>query len=290
MRISKECAQCLYDRQCRRRPDEAYLAEVKALLDARGEEDTSPLLVYRFDRAYARRFGSEDSYADVKRRSNALVLGMVPQIRARITAAPDPLAAALSCARVGNYIDYGAMDTVEEDAFLALFDGACLRAEEEGTYRRFLACCEKGERFLLIADNCGEIVLDRLFLEQLALRFPHLQLQVLVRGGEVLNDATRQDAVLAGIGDLARILSNGAAVAGTVYELMPEGSRRALDEADVILSKGQGNYESLSGTGRHLFYAFLCKCGLFTARFGVPRLTAMLVEENGDRQEEIPLA
>lgn len=284
MRIPESCAKCLYDRQSRRRPDGEYLSEVKAIIESRGENDTSPLLVYRFNRAYARRFGPSDDYAPVKRRYNDLVLSMEPGIRARIEATADPLAAALAFARVGNYIDYGAMDNVDEAAFLGLFEGAALRPEEAAVYGRFLEACAGGGRFLLIADNCGEIVLDKLFLEQLKRRFPRLRTQVLVRGGDVLNDVTAEDAAYVGIDSVAEVLANGAAIAGTVYDMLPEASRRALDEADVILSKGQGNYESLSGEGRHIFYAFLCKCALFTSRFGVPPLTGMLVEEGGSRE------
>lgn len=282
MRIPESCAKCLYDRQRKRMPDEDYLAEVRAIIDSRGEDDTSPLLVYRFNQAYARRFGASDGYALVKRRYNDLVLGMEAHIRARIEQADDPVAAALAFARIGNYIDFGAMDAVDENTFLALFENAGLREEEKETYARFLAACEKGERFLLIADNCGEIVLDRLLLEQLKKRFPRLTMQALVRGGEVLNDVTKKDAEYAGLNRVAQIFENGGPVAGTVYEMMPEDARRALDAADVVLSKGQGNYESLCGRGRHIFYAFLCKCDLFISRFHVPPLTGMFVEEKGD--------
>ena len=73
---------------------------------------------------------------------------------------------------------------------------------------------------------------------------------------------------------------NACTVAGTVYDLLSEEARTAIDSADVILAKGQGNYETLSGQGRHIFYAFLCKCELFTSRFSVPRLTGILVKEN----------
>ena len=96
---------------------------------------------------------------------------------------------------------------------------------------------------------------------------------------EVLNDVTPEDAVYAGIDRIADILSNGEAIAGTVYDMLPAEARRALDMADVIFAKGQGNYESLSGQGRHIFYTFLCKCDLFTSRFSVPPMTGMLVEE-----------
>ena len=100
-----------------------------------------------------------------------------------------------------------------------------------------------------------------------------------MRGDEVLNDATQEDAEYVGIGKVARVISNGLPIAGTVYALLPDEAKDALDGADVILAKGQGNYESLCKQGIHIFYSFLCKCELFTSRFGVPKLTGIIVEE-----------
>ena len=116
-------------------------------------------------------------------------------------------------------------------------------------------------------------------IEQLKKRFPQLEVKALVRGGEVLNDATVEDAAYSGLDQVAEIVSNGEAISGTIYEMMPEYAKQVLDEADIVLAKGQGNYESMSGQGRHVFYEFLCKCDLFTGRFHVPRLTGILVEE-----------
>ena len=138
---------------------------------------------------------------------------------------------------------------------------------------------ENANDFLLIADNRGEIVLDKLFLEQLQKRFPKLRLSVLVRGGAVLNDATVEDAKYVGIDKYARVISNGLPIAGTVYSLRADEAREVLDGADVILAKGQGNYESLCKQGMHIFYSFLCKCELFTSRFDVRKLTGIIVEE-----------
>ena len=142
--------------------------------------------------------------------------------------------------------------------------------------------CGSANRFLLIADNCGEIVLDKLFLEQVKKQFPQIQISVLVRGEEVLNDATCEDARYVGLDSIAEIISNGSSMAGTVYEMLPDDAKAAMDHADVILAKGQGNYETLSGQGRHIFYSLLCKCDLFTNRFKVPKLTGLLIEENGE--------
>ena len=279
MRIPESCAECLYDRQRARCQDEEYLAQVKKLIEERGENDTSPLLVYRFNTEYVKRFGKTAGYADVKRHYNDLMLKLEDRFRIRIESSQDPVETALALARAANYIDFGAMNHVDEDTCLGLLEGAALRKDEREVFRHLMAECSDAHRFLLITDNCGEIVLDKLFLEQLKKRFPWLKLQVLVRGQEVLNDVTPEDAVYAGICRIAEIISNGKAIAGTVYDMLPDEARRALDRVDVIFAKGQGNYESLSGQGRHIYYTFLCKCDLFTSRFSVPPLTGMLVEE-----------
>ena len=280
MRISESCAKCLYDRQLNKTDNVEYLAEIKDLLDNRGEDDTSPYMVYLFNKVHVRYFGKGADYKDIKKQYNDLILRMENDLRREIEKSPDPLAKALIMSRIGNYIDFGAMNHVDEQEFMALFNNTELRDDDIRVYEEFIRECEAGRSFLLVCDNCGEIVLDKLMIEQLKKRFPNLTVRVLVRGMEVLNDATVEDAHYVGIDRVAEVISNGDAIAGTIYEMMPGEAKKALDESDVILAKGQGNYESMSGQGRHVFYAFLCKCDLFTYRFHVPRLTGIFVQES----------
>lgn len=279
MRISESCAKCLYDRQAGKTDNAEYLAEIRKLLDNRREADTSPYMVYLFNKVHVKYFGKSADYSVIKKQYNDLVLGMENTLRWKIKNFDDPLAKALVMARTGNYIDFGAMDNVDSEEFTDLLCDTEMREDDIRTYDSFLRECASGKKFLLICDNCGEIVLDKLMLEQLKERFPHLEIKAMVRGGEILNDAVLEDAGYVGLDRIAEVVTNGEAVAGTIYELMPPEARKALDEADIILSKGQGNYESLSGQGRHVFYEFLCKCELFTNRFNVPKLTGMFVEE-----------
>lgn len=279
MRIIESCAECLYDKQKHLTEDEKYLKEIKDIIDNRGEDDTSPYLVYRFNKVYEKYFGRQTPYKEIKKKYNDLVLSMEDSVRNRIEASEDPLAKALLYARVGNCIDFGAMNHVDEKTFLSLLDRVEWDDKDLDVIQSFVDQCKRARNFLLIADNCGEIVLDKLFLEQLHKRFPELMIDVLVRGGEVLNDATEEDAEYVGINELARIISNGLPIAGTVYAMLPDSAKEVVNQADVILAKGQGNYESLSKQGRHIFYSFLCKCELFTSRFGVPKLTGIFVEE-----------
>ena len=204
---------------------------------------------------------------------------MEDSLLCEINSSNDPLAKALIMARIGNYIDFSAMDSVNFDKFKSLLINADMRKDDIKTYNAFLRECTKAKSFLLICDNCGEVVLDKLMLKQLNKRFPHLTIRAMVRGSNIINDATIEDAKYVGLDNVAEIITNGEAIAGTIYELLPEYSKEIFNNSDVILAKGQGNYESLSGQGRHIFYAFLCKCDLFTTRFNVPMLTGMFIEE-----------
>ncbi len=279
MRISEKCAICLYERQRNKTDNARYLSEIKALLDGRRETDTSPYMVYLFNKVHVRYFGKGADYSDIKKQYNDLMLNMENRLRSEIEDSIDPLARSLVMARIGNYIDFGAMNHVDQDEFLDLFCDTEMREDDKKTYGSFIKECKNAGSFLLVCDNCGEIVLDKLMIEQLKKRFPQIKIRALVRGGEVLNDATIEDAQYTGLDKVADIVSNGESVAGTIYDMMPQEAKDALDNSDVILAKGQGNYESMSGQGRHVFYEFLCKCDLFTTRFNVPRLTGMFIEE-----------
>lgn len=285
MRVIESCVKCLYDKQkarvSERKPEQQalYLQDIQNALDHRKENDSAPYMIYVFNQIYKKHFGEEHSYEKEKKRYNDLVLRMESDIEKRIAGDKDPLEKALLYARIGNYIDFGALEHVEEEQFLQLFEDVVMRENDQRTYQSFLEKCSVARQFLLLADNCGEIVLDKLFIRQLKRRFPQLQVKVMVRGGETLNDVTLEDAYYVGIDKEADIVSNGNDVAGTIYEMLSGEAKLALKQADVILAKGQGNYESMTGQGLHAFYSFLCKCDLFTNRFQVPALTGMFVEE-----------
>ncbi len=285
MRITEMCVNCLYEKQQERTDNKEYLAEIKDILENRGENATSPYLIYLFDKVHRKYFGCGMDYTAIKKEYNDLVLGIEDKLRNEIIKAKDPLAKAIVMARIGNYIDFGAMNNVDTNEFISLFENTDMSENDFKTYDSFLKECSGAKSFLLITDNCGEVVLDRLMLEQLKNRFPNLVIRALVRGGDVLNDATEADAKYVHLDDVAEIVSSGAATAGTIYEMISDEARNVLDNSDVILAKGQGNYESLAGQGRHIFFEFLCKCDLFTTRFNVPRLTGMFVEEKIEQKE-----
>ena len=222
MRIPESCAECLYERQKNKTNNAEYLAEIKGLLDNRKETDTSPYMVYLFNKAHLKYFGESADYSAIKKQYNDLVLSMEDSLSNEIKSAEDPLAKALIMSRIGNYIDFGAMNSIDSDEFLDLFRSTEMREDDIITYEAFTRECRNAKTFLLICDNCGEIVLDKLMLEQLKKRYPQLNVRAMVRGGDVLNDATAEDARYVGLDTVAEIVSNGEAIAGTVYEMLPD--------------------------------------------------------------------
>lgn len=293
MRLNSMCIRCLVDKQQGRiagfadeEKNTAYMKEIAKIIGESGDEASSAYLVYLFNQVYRRYFGETKDYTGIKKEYNAYVLEMEDDLYEKILGAEDPLAQSIVYARIGNYIDFGAMQNVEKDVFLKLFEDKGKNRLDRAVYEDFLRDCSEGEKFLLLTDNCGEIVLDKLFLRELKKRFPHLDICVMVKGEEVLNDATMEDAEETGVCGVARVIPNGNGVAGTVEEMLSEEGLEALEQADIILAKGQANFETLSGCGRNIYYSFLCKCDWFSGRFGVERNTGMFIREKEGRKEK----
>ena len=286
MRLNSMCIRCLVDKQeagiAKFKDEEkntAYMKEIAKIIGESDDEASSAYLVYLFNQVYRRYFGEVKDYSEIKKEYNSYVLAMEDELYQEIGEAKDPLAQSIVYARIGNYIDFGAMQHVERAEFLELFQKKEKNLLDQSVYEDFLKDCQKGKNFLLLADNCGEIVLDKLFLRELKKRFPHLILSVMVRGEEVLNDVTIKDAEETGICTVAKVVSNGNGVGGTVVDMLSEEARQVLDQADVMLAKGQANFETLHGCGRNIYYSFLCKCDWFSGRFGVEKYTGMFLRE-----------
>ncbi len=289
MKISATCIRCLLDRQeerIRQIEDEdvksAYLKEVAGIIASSGEDATAPYLVYGINRVYRRYFGSLPDYEKEKKEFNALMLGLESELETDIRMGTDReevLRYALNYARTANYIDYGATNHVEKETLLGLLREAKGEALDAAVLKSLRNELETAGKLAYLADNCGEIVADKLLIKILKEQYPQLEITVIVRGMPVLNDAVPGDAEDVGLTDMVKVIGNGNGVAGTQRNLLSEEAEHALSGADVILSKGQGNFETIHGCGLNIYYLFLCKCEWFTKRFGMERLKGVFVNE-----------
>ena len=287
MQFDAHCIECLIRRQrtlaeAQNDPEGTYqyLQEVmQVLLDAPAGV-AAPYMIPLFDDAFQRRWPGVDHYGPLKKASNRDMLARLPEIRRIVAQAEDPLLMALKFAQTGNYIDYGALaGGVDSDLLDRMIAETPARTVDPAQYRRFLDDLARGARMLYIGDNAGEIVADMVLIETLRRRFPGLSVTFAVRGGSALNDVTREDAAAVGLDRLVPIVDNGTRIPGTELSCIGTEMARCLDEADVILAKGQANFETLATCGRNIYYIFLCKCERFTRLFQVPMLTGMFLNE-----------
>ena len=256
-----------------------FLKEIFQIIGNSTEEDTAPVLLSKIIPVNEKYFGEADSYEAEKKQYNAMMLDVEPEIEARLRQAADPVYTAALYARVGNYIDFGAMDHVSGEKLQELIQKAEGETLDPKEYAAFLQDMEQARELVYLTDNCGEIVLDKLLIRELLRAFPHVKITVLVRGSYVINDATWEDAETAGLTDLVPVVGNGTAIAGTsLKDLSPE-ARKLLDSADLIISKGQGNFETLNGCGLNIYYMFLCKCHWFVKRFGMKQYEGVFVND-----------
>ena len=288
MQYGFTCLECLIrmelDRIREQTDSEKRLACAKAffgVLANAPEGVAPPFLVPAFDAVYDRYFGGEtDPQRILTQRAGEIMLERLPAAREAVFGAEDPLYAALQYSRIGNYIDFAAFGSQVDFGHLdELLAGVRSRPIDEGEYCHFRDDLAAANSFLLITDNAGEIVLDRLVLEVLRRDYPGLDLTVCVRGGPALNDALREDAEAAGIPALARVVDNGSCIGGMELGSLSAESREALDGASVILAKGQANLETMLGCGYNVYYLFLCKCARFREMFGVPAMTGMFLND-----------
>lgn len=286
MIMGEYCAQCLLKRRLNAVPASAtaqqtaeYQARVRRAVETRGTL-SSPEVTSIVSGIYRDLFGPERDWSDVKRRFNALMLGLEPSLQARVDAAKDPLERAIQLAMAGNYIDFAALDSVDERRLRKLLDGAGDIRVDPQTLEALRSELAAARRLVCLTDNCGEIVLDKVLLRTIRGLYPALHTAVIVRGVPVVNDATLEDAAQVNMDEVAgAVLSNGCDLPGTVIERVGGQARRELDAADIILSKGQANYEGLCDCGRNIFYIFMCKCQLFMDRFHVEKYSCVLTRE-----------
>ena len=219
-----------------------------------------------------------DRFREEKAQSNAFALERLPQMQQMIVSAEDPVYTALQLAILGNYIDFGALyGKVSFQELEKLLEQAKDIALPQDCYRQFCADLQKARSFLLITDNAGEIVFDRVLAEALQKAYPQLAITFLVRGGPAHNDATREDALAAQVP--FPIEDSGTAIGGTPLTDISQGARDRIAASDVILAKGMGNTDSLYGSGYPIYYAFLIKCARFKEFFNKPMMSPMFIKE-----------
>lgn len=287
MRLNTFCLCCQINKQASMIdsfPDEkkklAYMQNVLTRLTNLQEDDNSPSLYTEFQKHFTKIWGiAPKDYTELKKEFNQLMMDLEEELMLSIRESADPLERALIYSRIGNYIDFAALSHVKKEELLSLIEEGRQESLDKEEYRHFCEELSSASSLVYLTDNCGEIVLDKLVIRILKERFPKLDIQVIVRGFPAANDATIEDAKMCGLTELVSVIGNGNDVGGTWLPHISKESLSLIKNADVIISKGQGNFETLHGCALNIYYLFLCKCEWFMRMFQAEKFQGMFVNE-----------
>ena len=267
-RLNSRCIDCLLNKHLKNIPNglssSQKLEYMQGILKIVGNADVGmsvPEIVAEINE-FKKAFGKIEDFAEIKRFYNSCLLDLEKEIENIIESSTGPLEDAVKYAMAGNYIDFGTMESVDEQILKETLENANKIAISKSEFDRFKSEINNAKSIVYLVDNCGEIVLDKLLIKQILNLNKNVKVDVIVRGEPVLNDCTIEDAVQVG---LDKISTN-------VKEL--------IDNADLIISKGQGNFETLHHCEKNIYYLFLCKCEMFAQRFGVPKFTGVFINDS----------
>jgi len=208
---------------------------------------------------------NSDSYASIKKDGNDKALSLYPEMKEKILQAEKPFDIAIRLAIAGNIMDSAISDSYDIKRTIDKTLNSCFAINHSDYLKQDLL---KAKKVLFIGDNAGEIVFDKLFIE--TIMHPHLYFSV--RGAPIINDATMEDAEYVGMGKVADVISNGYDAPSTIIEHCSDEFCKIFDEADVIISKGQGNLEGLLGnTNKNIYFLLMVKCDVIANALNVQK-------------------
>jgi uncharacterized protein with ATP-grasp and redox domains len=210
---------------------------------------------------------SKDPYKKVKDQSNEMVKNEYSYLKKLVSKSDDPLLMAIKLSIVGNVIDFGTTNRFNVDEMI---DNAVKLEFDTSSYSEFKHALEQSKTILYLADNTGEIFFDKLLLEELAKK--QKQITYVVKANPIINDALVGDAEFAGIDKIATIIEGDSgqklSSPGMILLHASKIFSEIFESSDMVLSKGQGNYEGLSDVDRNVFFMLVVKCPLVAQDIG----------------------
>lgn len=284
-RLTPQCISCLINKHLNTFPSSFSSLEkskyMQGVLKIIGNADTSMSApeILELINEHRETMGIFIDFSEIKTHFNELLLSFEEDIAVKINGSKNPLKTAIKYAMAGNFIDFGSMKAVDEEKLKEILDNVEQITVDNQLFEKFSEEILSADNIVYLVDNCGEIVLDKLLIKQILRLNSGVKINAIVRGKLVLNDCTIDDAKQVELDKLVTIIGNGTAIPGTVLNRISPEAKSLIDNADLIISKGQGNFETLHHCGKNIYYLFLCKCKLFAERFGVKQFVGMFVND-----------
>ncbi|MBA7508219.1 hypothetical protein ES705_00141 [subsurface metagenome] len=204
-----------------------------------------------------------DPYREVKEKYNRITLGLADELKRVIEISTDPFETSLRISLAGNIIDFGPNITLNKKIIKEAIKKSLSQNLEEEKIKLLKENIDNAKRILFIGDNAGEIALDKIFIEKL----PKEKITYVVRGGYALNDATMQDAKMVGMTDTVRVITTGLDMTAAILPLCSKDFLVNYKRSDLIIAKGQGNYEALCEEDKNIFFLLKIKCPIVASTF-----------------------
>jgi len=209
--------------------------------------------------------GINDPFRKERREQNQVALGLLPRMRNIVEQSHDPWSEAVKLAIAGNAIDLGIRSNMNrEDIERSIIEMLDYNMNTEDT-DELRKAVEKADSILYLGDNAGEIVFDMLLIEQM----PKEKICFVVRGAPALNDVIMEDAEYVGLTRLVEVIDNGSGITGTSIPDCSRSFQQRFNQADLIIAKGQGNYETLSDVEKNTFFLLKVKCPVIAMDIGI---------------------
>jgi uncharacterized protein with ATP-grasp and redox domains len=271
MRTSIECIGCLVRQavglarlNIPAEKQEVFIRDVLKGLAGFDYESPPPIMAMGMYKILRNLTSINDPFAGIKAVYNDKALAFYPRLKEIMASSSDPINTAIRIAVAGNIIDFAAGNhgtvPIEETLEKALV--ASFAIDHMGRLRQRI---DDAGSILYLADNAGEIVFDRVLIEEIG---PE-RVTCAVRDVPIINDATKEDAVIAGLTKICTVISSGSKAPGTPLEICTDEFRDLFYSADMVIAKGQGNYETLTHIGRDIFFLFMVKCPIISREVGV---------------------
>ncbi len=222
--------------------------------------------------------GNRDPYAHLKKLYNDRAMKIFPHIEKLVRESSEPLKTAVKIAIAGNSVDFGIANVNHDIDLVATVEDSLKREFAIDSYKDFVEALKNADDILYLSDNTGEIVFDKILIKQIPGHRERITL--VVKKSPIINDVTLEDALYVGMDKLVReIIDNGIDAPGTLVDECSKEFLGRVKNADMIISKGQGNYEGLSGTGYPIFFLLKAKCEVVASHLGVKVGDIILLKE-----------
>lgn len=280
MKPEPECIPCLLNQALKissilkldQQTQKKIMGEAMKLLSDIELDKTTPHYTREIWHIIKNHTNNPDPYKETKAYYNRIMNDRKVMLREFIEEAANKFRTAVKIAITGNIIDFGAKHDIEEKDIIREVDSKSSKPLFIDHHKALQDRLMSSKNLMILGDNCGEIVFDRLLIEQVRLLNPDLDITYVVRGAPIINDITMLDAEQVKMHEVARVIDNGHDAPGTEIEDVSDSFRREFYAADVVISKGQGNYESLSHIDRKdIFFLFMVKCSTVARQTDAPR-------------------